>query len=182
MILIGYDGSKNAKVAIRHAAELVGDTPATVLTVWQPVAKMLLRSSAGRGPMAGTTMMEETDRTNRSAAQRWAAERARLTHKAGIDEAVPMTCAQKTSAAKTILTQASELDACVIVVGSRGRGPIKARPLGSVSRGVVQRADRPVIVVPAPAVAPGPAGSRHAARRNTTEGERDDPDRLRRLG
>jgi hypothetical protein len=36
MVLIGYDGSKDAKEGIRQAAELLGDAPATVLTVWQP--------------------------------------------------------------------------------------------------------------------------------------------------
>jgi nucleotide-binding universal stress UspA family protein len=46
-----------------------------------------------------------------------------------------------------ILRLAREIDAGLIVVGSRGLGPFKGALLGSTSRGVVAKADRPVIVV-----------------------------------
>jgi nucleotide-binding universal stress UspA family protein len=41
--------------------------------------------------------------------------------------------------------------ACLIAAGTRGRGPIRAELLGSVSSGVVQTAERPVMLVPASA-------------------------------
>jgi nucleotide-binding universal stress UspA family protein len=48
-----------------------------------------------------------------------------------------------------ILAVADKQDADLIVVGSRGRGAIGAALLGSVSRDLVQRAKRPVLVVKA---------------------------------
>ena len=41
--------------------------------------------------------------------------------------------------------------ACLIVTGTRGRGPMRAEVLGSVSWGLVQNAERPVMLVPASA-------------------------------
>ena len=56
------------------------------------------------------------------------------------------------SVASAILDVADELDAEAIVVGSRGLTGVKSLLLGSVSHALLQHADRPVIVVPAPAV------------------------------
>ena len=47
-----------------------------------------------------------------------------------------------------IVAYADSADADVIVIGSRGRGRIAGELLGSVSRGVLQEARRPVLVVP----------------------------------
>jgi nucleotide-binding universal stress UspA family protein len=38
--------------------------------------------------------------------------------------------------------------ACLIVTGTRGRGPVRAELFGSVSCGLVQAARRPVMLVP----------------------------------
>ena len=51
--------------------------------------------------------------------------------------------------AEVILSVAANWEADLIVVGSRGLGPFAGAILGSVSRAVVQRADRPVLVVKA---------------------------------
>jgi nucleotide-binding universal stress UspA family protein len=48
---------------------------------------------------------------------------------------------------KQILRLASELEADLIVVGSRGLGRVKSAILGSTSRDVLARAGRPVLVV-----------------------------------
>ena len=42
---------------------------------------------------------------------------------------------------------ASELQACLVVAGSRGRGRLRAQLLGSVSTGLVRTAGRPVMLV-----------------------------------
>ena len=52
--------------------------------------------------------------------------------------------------AEQILGLARSRDVDLVVVGSRGRGGVSAALLGSVSRAVVNRADRPVLVVKKP--------------------------------
>ena len=42
---------------------------------------------------------------------------------------------------------AAEKQSCLIVTGTRGRGPIRAELFGSVSTGLVQRSGRPVVLV-----------------------------------
>ena len=49
-----------------------------------------------------------------------------------------------------IVAYADSLDADLIVLGSRGRGAIATAVLGSVSRGVLHEAHRPVLVVRTP--------------------------------
>ena len=49
---------------------------------------------------------------------------------------------------QAILEEASRLDADMIVVGSHGRGAMYQLLLGSVSEGVIQNADRPILVIP----------------------------------
>ena len=50
---------------------------------------------------------------------------------------------------QTILEQAEKLEAEVIVVGSHGRGKLFDLVVGSVSAGVIRKAQVPVLVVPA---------------------------------
>jgi nucleotide-binding universal stress UspA family protein len=55
---------------------------------------------------------------------------------------------------------ADEVEAAVIVLGTRGLTGLKSLWLGSVSHAVLQHADRAVIVVPSPGIA-----AERAARR-----------------
>jgi nucleotide-binding universal stress UspA family protein len=54
--------------------------------------------------------------------------------------------------ARAILDAAADVDADVIVCGTRGRGAVRSFLLGSVSHELVQHADRPVMVVPSPSL------------------------------
>ena len=49
---------------------------------------------------------------------------------------------------KTILQEASDIDADMIVVGSHGKGKMYQLLLGSVSEGVVHKSSLPVLVIP----------------------------------
>ena len=70
MVLIGYDGSTDAKAAIEQASELLGSQPAMVLTVWQPFAELLARTPLGLGLAPGVLNIEEADEASRAAAER----------------------------------------------------------------------------------------------------------------
>ncbi len=54
---------------------------------------------------------------------------------------------------EAILETADEVSARLIVCGQRGRGPIRAALLGSVSHALASHARRPVLIAPEAAVA-----------------------------
>lgn len=165
VILLGYDGSDDARAAIEHAGELLGPQPATVLTVWEPFIEMLAHTSSGFGlgpGMVNIGNIEEIDVANRHGAQSRAEEGADLARRAGLN-AQPRTRAQVTTVAAAILEEASALGANAVVVGSRGLTGIKSLLLGSVSHGLIQHADRAVIVVPSAEVAVARANRAGAA-------------------
>ncbi|MEL6985004.1 MAG: universal stress protein, partial [Actinomycetota bacterium] len=58
------------------------------------------------------------------------------------------------AAADVLVEEADRRDAELIVVGNRGRGVLAEVLLGSVSRSVASRADRPVAIVPSPSSSP----------------------------
>jgi nucleotide-binding universal stress UspA family protein len=158
MILIGFDGSLDARAAIQRAGELLKDRPATVLSVWERFQDVLAR--AGVGMPIGAVDYEELDRAYEEQARKRAEEGAELARAAGL-EAQARTCVRDRSIADAILAEADNLGAEAIVLGTRGLTGLKSLLLGSVSHAVVQHADRPVIVVPSPEI----AGERAAHRR-----------------
>jgi nucleotide-binding universal stress UspA family protein len=151
MILIAYDGSPDAKAAIQHAGELMPGTAATVLTIWEPFAKLLDRTPETLRPLAAVRNADEIDRQEADAAGESSKEGVELARGAGLD-ATPLTTSLSGSTADTIIEQADRLDVDAIVVGSRGLTGM-ALLLGSVSLAVVQRADRTVVIVPSADVA-----------------------------
>ncbi len=159
MILLCYDGSEDARAAIDHAGQLLSGQEATVLTAWEPFIEMLSRTSYGFGMSGSMVNLDEIDAANRAGAQTLAEEGAARARRVGLD-AQPRASARLTTVPAAILETARELDADAIVVGSRGLTGIRSLLLGSVSHGVLQNADRPVIVVPSAAVASA-RGTRH---------------------
>jgi nucleotide-binding universal stress UspA family protein len=168
MILVAYDGSSDAQAAIDHAARLMPDTEATVLTLWEPFLDVMTRAAArggGFGLVGGYQDGAAIDSANEASARAIAGEGADRANAAGL-RARPETATMHGAAAAAILAAAEAAGAEAIVMGTRGRGGVTSFLMGSVSHGVLQHADRPVLVVPSPATAEQrrEAAGRHAAR------------------
>lgn len=147
-ILLSYDGSDAAAHAIDEAAKLLQPGPAIVLTVWK--RSMYATSTYGAAPMPAPLYTRDLDREVEEACKRSAAEGADRARAAGLD--AESTTVEATGPIwEAVLQFADERDAAAIVLGSRGFSGLKSLFLGSVSHGVAQHADRPVLVVPPPA-------------------------------
>jgi nucleotide-binding universal stress UspA family protein len=154
MILLAYDGSPDARAAIDHAAQLMPGAEATVLTIWEPFVDAVARSGSmgmGLGMGGAYGNPEAIDAAVRDAALATAADGAQRATAAGL-VAEPWCAARHCSIADAILGAAADLGADAVVMGTRGRGGMTSMLLGSVSHAVMQHADRPVVVVPSPAL------------------------------
>jgi len=160
MILIAYDGSPDARAAVGRAGELLPGEKATVLVVWEPFAEVMAHSGAGLGLAPGLVDFDELDAASEAAAKQGAREGVELAQSSGLD-AEARTCPQGRTVWHAILTQARELDARAVVMGTRGLTGVKSILLGSVSHGVLQHSDRPVVIVPSPEAAAERAAALH---------------------
>jgi nucleotide-binding universal stress UspA family protein len=153
-ILICYDGSADAQAAIDHAGLLMAGSDTTVLVIWETILETMTRNgSLGMGMgFLGASNDEDADAALQNAATATATEGAQRATAAGL-LAHPRTAHRGDDITGVILTIAADLDADVIVLGTRGRGGMTSLMLGSVSHTVLHHADRPVLVVPSPALA-----------------------------
>jgi nucleotide-binding universal stress UspA family protein len=129
-ILLATDGSEDAKLAARAAADLSGKTGARLhlIHAWEYVPH----------PVLDPEQYEEE-------ARRLLKEQTELVASAGATVTeVHLTMASPVDA---ILGLSEKIGADLVVVGGQGHGPVQRLLLGSVSEGVVHHATRPVLVV-----------------------------------
>ena len=136
-ILIATDGSPASREAVEFGLELAEEQAAQVTFVH--VVPVLDRSFAdGIGvPAARPHQIDEVDRRPLEDALALATERC-VDARAELLAGIP---------ADEIVAYADDLDADLVVLGSRGRGAVATALLGSVSRSVLHEAHRPVLVV-----------------------------------
>jgi nucleotide-binding universal stress UspA family protein len=146
-LIICYDGSEDAKYAIRHAGGLLDGSKALVVTVWEPT--VLLSSIGYWGGTAEGVNFVELDRAAAESAGHVAEDGARIARDAGFD-AGPAAIKATGPVWKMILNIADGNDAPAIVIGSRGLGSVSRMLMGSVSNAVVHHADRPTLVIHRP--------------------------------
>jgi nucleotide-binding universal stress UspA family protein len=146
-LILCYDGSEDARHAIRRTGELFAGQRARVVSVWQPTPAPGALGFAGEA--AGMVNLFELDRAAAEAGDRVADEGARLAREAGL-LAEPVAVRGAGPVWKTIVELAERDDAATIVMGSHGRAGLRAMLLGSVSNAVVHHADRPTLIVRRP--------------------------------
>jgi nucleotide-binding universal stress UspA family protein len=141
-ILVATDGSETARAAVGVGAELAAEHGAElVLAHVVPAVDVV----ATAGLVSSAFPHEPSD-----------AERAVLEDAA--DEAAEHGCVATTALLRghtvhELVAYADSHDADLIVVGSRGHGAVASALLGSVSRGLLREAGRPVLIVPAQSAA-----------------------------
>jgi nucleotide-binding universal stress UspA family protein len=139
-ILICYDGTADSDRAIDAAAELLGHRRAVVVDigpVLTPGESLVGLTSAPVGAF------EDLNMDSALAGARAGAERAR---RAGFDAEPRAELSAPTW--EGIVDVADEIDAAVIVLGSRGLKGLHEQLAGSVSHEVAEHAGRPVLIVP----------------------------------
>lgn len=137
IIVVGVDGSDGGRRALAWALEHAATTGATVQVV-----------SAYDG--GDPTLIPFSNAQDEAEQMQEADVAAAL---AACDPAPVVAREVVSGGAVAVLTAAAQ-DAAMLVVGSRGRGHVRAALLGSVSEGCIRHGACPVLVVPTPKPAP----------------------------
>ena len=144
-ILSCFDGSDASRRALHSVSDLLRSTTLVVLTVWQPLTARLAETGG-----FGVYALEEEgelDERERDAALKIAEEGAARGREIGFDATA--RAEQATAGVwRAIVDVADEIDAGLIVCGTRGRGSVRSALLGSVSHAVLAHAGRPVLISP----------------------------------
>jgi nucleotide-binding universal stress UspA family protein len=141
-VICGVDGSHPSRRAAATAlrlADRLGDRLVLVHVLPHRPPMTAAALPVGAHPV-GTGDMRELDRSE--------AESAFASLEAVVSPASADRVIERGQAADRLSAAASERNARLIVVGTRGRGNVRAALLGSVSAELSGRASRPVVVVP----------------------------------
>lgn len=134
-IAVGYDGTPESRVALRHAEAIAHRSNAKleILTVVRPpiVAPVMVPG------ISAPSLPPEPEKMLGKALE-------------SVDSLLPAECARLDGDPALELVRACEEGVDLLVVGSRGYGPIKRVLLGSVSREVLHKAHCPVLVAKRP--------------------------------
>ncbi len=140
-ILVGYDGSENADLALEHAIAMAQAANArlTVLSSVPDVAATAYAAWLGGNPAElEREMTAEVRRVLEQAIER-------------VPDDLPVTKVLAHGDAGAALVEQVEERGCdLVVVGTRGRGAVRSLLLGSVTEHLVHHSPVPVVVVPPP--------------------------------
>jgi nucleotide-binding universal stress UspA family protein len=135
-ILVGYDGSKGGKGALRQAATLAKEFNADLCAIW--VRELLPRHSDLPGEYEGEA----------EAADEYFKERSREIQEAAASYGIPIRCeTRRGHAAKTILHFADEGKYDLIVIGHSDHSELWGRLLGDTADRISDQAHCSVLIV-----------------------------------
>jgi nucleotide-binding universal stress UspA family protein len=141
VILFCYDGSDEAKRSMESAADLLTTRDAVVVDVGS-----FLTGAESLAALSPGVDVPTLEKLNRDAALERAEDGVAHARRFGFDAEARDVLADP--AWEGILELADDIDAAVIVVGSRGLNGAKELLEHSFSRGLTEHASRPVLVVP----------------------------------
>jgi nucleotide-binding universal stress UspA family protein len=142
-ILICYDGSQSAEHSFGAAAGVLAGRKAIVADIGPVLTGA--ESYAAVSPGINIALLEQE---NLAGALERAEQGAELARRAGFDAEARAELSAPTW--EGIVDLANEVDAAVIVIGSRGLKGVRERLEGSVSHQVAQNSGRPVLIVTPP--------------------------------
>jgi nucleotide-binding universal stress UspA family protein len=134
-ILVATDSSETARLAVAAGVELAEREDAEL--VFAHVVSVLDFKPESNGPATPPARVPRAEEDVALSAALACADARGVPARAELLIGYPCT---------QILRLARDIDADVIVVGSRGLGPVRRALLGSTSRGILAKADRPVMV------------------------------------
>ena len=146
-LLLGYDGSAEARRAIEAAGALLSVRQAIVETAWCEYGSVAAAGAAGLPPSVAADAARKLDEEIETGALATAGEGAELARAAGLEARAEVTAARH-GVAGTLLERAGEHGAAALAVGSRGRTAVGAALLGSVASSLLFDAPLPLLVVP----------------------------------
>ncbi|GAA2564949.1 universal stress protein [Winogradskya consettensis] len=151
-VLVGYDGSLPAGVAIEECARLLPGAHAVVVHLWTPpFASEQLRRRLWRGTQQVDAFVAAVEREGQRESDRVAGMGVALARTAGWT-AEPLTVRCYGGEGFEFTEVARKVDADLLLFGSRGLGGTRA-VLGSVSDMAVHYATQPALVAPYPLLA-----------------------------
>jgi nucleotide-binding universal stress UspA family protein len=143
-ILLATDGSKEAKLAFASAAELSEKTDSELHVVYVGHLPLVSYESPGATILDPDLLGRMQEDAKQEARTKLDEQVQRVGKTAG--EVAEMHASVGRPDAE-IVGLADELDAGLIVLGSRGLGPLRRALMGSVSDSVVRHAHCPVLIV-----------------------------------
>ena len=131
-IVVGYDGTDSAKGALDAAVEFANDLDEPLLAVF----------GYGTNPIGGE--VKDHVQALKEYGEKVTAEAVENAGKAGAKAEAVLADEE---GAEALTAVAEDRDARMIVVGSRGEGPIRGAILGATAYRLVHISDTPVLVV-----------------------------------
>lgn len=148
-ILIAFDGSDDARSAVEYAARHLRPEPTVIMTVWEPLLTQITWAPlATATPVTAEAPGDKYEEEKQ--AEQLAGKGAEIALAAGLTEVTTRAERGGGPVWAAIVDVADELNASLVVTGSRGLAGARSVILGSVSTRVLHHAHRPVLVVPPP--------------------------------